>query len=957
MKKLIKTAAALILSAIMMIPQGGFSAAASAEEAAESVSKPVITGYSITSAGGRNISSINQNTKFNIQINFRDLGFRTSDINGAADIDFVKSLDSFEGRVELVTLSSADDSPLAFSVKLQDCIWLGGSSDFSFMLGYFSKGSNYTEMSANITQCVGQESSGGSSSISEPLFRITAEESEAPIKAGDEGSIEFTIKNLGPADVDRILVDVTATDDILITDGTDSHDIKLLFADESDKFKVSYKAADKITAAKQSFTITLRYSYDNGMGDASGSTTETVNLTSEITPAENVYPIVLSEFSYEDKVINPDDDFDAYITLKNIGTADMKDVFLSLTGNGSFVLTEGTSSAYIPLIAKGESKEIRVRIKALGELEAIRQELSVNARYTYVSDSEEHSSTYEKTFNMFAPIAESSAPLPVMTLKSLPEPIEGGAKYRYYVNIENRGGTDMENIRLTLKGSDSVIIVDSTDIAFVDKIAAGGNKSVKFYFMTTADISASNQYVSADITYNYTSAAGKLEQGDCSAQLSVDAKLSGAPELKIFADSSIPEISEDSEYEYTVTVKNLSDRAVRNLAIDFTCSEALFFVEGTDYAFVESIAAGASAQVTVKFRTMEEISSVRQTITADMSYVYGRIAAEMKGEAQSTINIIAEKDDKASGCAAPNIIIRSYDMGAEQIAAGDTFDLSLSFYNTSSVTAVENLIMTVNAGGDLTIYGGGNTYFYPTLSAKGELNEAIPLRALATAATGTSTVSIGFKYDYLDGEQRNTVTGEQTIFVPIYQPDKMTFDVQPPTYSVFSGNETYINVSYLNKGRSDIGNVKAEIVGDVGALSTSKIIGNVLPGGNGSFDFIVIPYMAGECSFTIRFTYEDATLTEVIKEVPVTFLVEEMVWIDPGFNEFPMTMEGEGESDGFPWLIVWIAAGVLVVGGVIVIICVVRHKKKKKSKLTEADIDWEDDLEDLGTVLSDKTKV
>ncbi len=960
MKKLIKAAAALILSVIMILPQG-ITAFAEEGEVTEAVSRPVITGYTITDLNGKELSNISRISKFNIQIDIRDLGLKTSDINGAGDIDFVKSLDSFEGTVESIVLNSEGSAPLSFSVKLSKCSWSGGSDSFGFMLGYLSKGSSYAELSASISECASQGSSdggGGGDYFSEPLFKVTAEEPKLPIKAGDEGELTFRIKNMGLADANQILVDITAPENLVITGGTDSHEVHYLFAEDSAYFTVSYKAMDKITSPKQTFNVSLRYYYETGATEATGSTSVSVSVSSEISAVQRLYPIVLSEFTHEDKEISPNSEFDAYITLKNIGTADMKDIFVNIAGSESFVLTEGTSFLYIPLIEQGQSQRIRVRIKTLNELSSVRQELSVSAKYSYISGSEEISETYDKTFTMLAPIGESMAPLPVVTLKTLPQPIESGTKYRYYVNIENRGDIAMENVRINIKGSDSVIIVDGTDVAFIDKIKAGSDKSASFYFMTTAEITASNQYITASVAYDYTSAAGRREQTEYTAQLSLDAKLSGAPVLKLFGDSSIPSISEDREYEYTLTVKNLSDRAVRDLSIDFTSSDALFFVDGTDYAFVESIAANGSAEVTVKFRTLENISSIRQTITAAMSFVYGRTSAEMKAEAQSTVNLIAEDAAGGSSTAAPNVIIGSYDMGAEQIAAGDAFDLNLSFYNTSSEIAVENVIMTINAGGDLTIYGGGNTYFYPTLSAGGEIAEIIPLRALATAMTGTSTVGISFKYDYVDGDQRNTVTAEQTIFVPIYQPDKMTFEVKSPTYSVFSGNETYITVSYLNKGRSDIGNVKAEIVGDVGALSTSKIIGNIAPGGNGTFDFIVIPYMGGECSFSIKFTYEDATLTEVIKEIPVSFMVEEMVWEDPGYTDFPMTMEGDGSGEGgFPWIILWIGIGIVAVGGIVTVICVVRHKKKKKSRLTEADINWEDDLDDLESVLNDKSKV
>ncbi|MDE6031277.1 MAG: hypothetical protein K2G32_06635, partial [Oscillospiraceae bacterium] len=343
-----------------------------------------------------------------------------------------------------------------------------------------------------------------------------------------------------------------------------------------------------------------------------------------------------------------------------------------------------------------------------------------------------------------------------------------------------------------------------------------------------------------------------------------------------------------------------------------------------------------------------------------ITYSYGVANAEKTAETDGEVSIIAAgaSDPSSSNNAAPNVIIGSYsismeDTPAEQIPAGEAFDLDLTLFNTSSALGVENLVMTVNASGDINIFGGGNTFFYPDMNATGSISETIPLKAMATAATGTSSVSVNLKYDYVDNGSRQTISTDQTIFIPVYQPDKMSFEVQAPTYSVYAGNQVYITTSYLNKGRSDIANIKAELVGDIEALSTSKVIGTVEPGKSGTFDFIVTPYMGGECSFIIKLTYEDATMTEITKELPVTFMVEEMVWDDPGMWDFPMTMEPEGGSGGFPWLILWIGIGVLVVGGVVTLIIVLNVRKKKKKKLTEADIDWEDDLDDI---LSDKNE-
>lgn len=776
----------------------------------------------------------------------------------------------------------------------------------------------------------------------EPFFVAKAESLDKPIRAGDEGYLDVTIESLGVGTTNDIYVEITPPEDITLLDGTNTKIIRggILLNSSRGRISIHYKAKDRITTESLLFNLTLKYLSDDEYGMMTSFQT-TFSVASEISVVDRVYPVVMCDFSLSEKEISPNTEYSGTIKIKNVGTADMKGVFVNLSGGDSFVITDGTGSAFIPEIKMNSEYKLPVKIKTLNEISTIKQDLAMSLQYTYIQGSEERDATYEQTFTMFAPISNGGTPMPRMSLKTLEDPISSGHRYKYYLIIENTGTVDMENVRINMKGSEGIIFVNATDSTFVEKISSGAKKSILVNFQTSADMTSPNQSISVDLNYSYKS-AGKTEQGSDSAVLSVDAAVSGAPVVRVYGDTKNSVIVPNAEYEYTMIIRNFGDIPVKDVYIDFTPSDALYFIDGTEYAHINTIKADSSAEVTVKFRTTANIGSLKQTITAALNYVYGTTSAANHGEAQGTVTLIAAGASEGGNVAAPNLIIGSYDIGAEQIAAGDSFNLELDFYNTSADTKIENIIMTINAGGEIGIFGGANTYYYPTLGAASALHESVALRALATAQTGTSQVSISFKYDYLDGSQRNTATSEQTIFIPVYQPDKMTFDVNVPTWTVYTGNEVYITTSYLNKGRCDISNVKAEIVGDVGALSTSKIIGNVAPGGNGTFDFIVTPYMSGECNFTILITYEDATLTEVSREIPVNFFVEEMMWEDPGMWEEPMLPEEPEEGEKFPWLILWIGIGVVVVGAVVTIICVVAHKKKKK-KLAESEIDWEDD--------------
>ena len=949
MNKLFKAVMAVIVCAVMAV-SGAASAFAETIETADAQSdiesNPVVVNYYLTSTKGKNLTSVSKSTEFNIRITVKDLSVKTNEIGAADDIDFIKSIDRFKCGDSTVSVTSSGSGLLMYTIELSSCKWSGGDTSFGFMVGYLSSG-EYTTLSFDMSECTESVSSSDSDyTAAQPIFRITAGEPSAPIKAGDSGEFTLTVKNMGSVEAERILVEISSSDDILIVDETGSQEIRSLTSGESEKLEIKYKALDKITASKQTFSVSVQYYYDDGANETQGSTTASINLAGEISTTEKVYPVILSEFSLSELELSPNTVYDGTITIRNIGTADMNGAFISLTGSDSFVLTDGTSSFYIDSIKQGGSVTLDVKIRTLNEISSLRQELAMAISYTYVMGSEELDGSYQTEFTMFAPL-DGSEPFPYVTFTQPEEPLSAAAKYRYYLYIENKGDVPMENVVVSISASEGINLIDGTDTAYIESIDGGGKKSVRIMLETAAELLSAYQTLDVRLDYSYT-AAGKRASESQETTVKINSEISSAPVVRITGERLSSAITAGEQFDYTITVTNYGDISVRDIYIDLTASDSLYFLDGTEYAHIDLIRPQKSAEITVSLAAAEQISSFKQTVTANAVYSYGVVTAEKQGTTEASLAIIAAGAADSSDMAVPNIIISAYDMGADQIAAGEDFVLSVDFYNTSSVTAVENLIMTVNAGGDVNIGGGTNTYFYPTLGESGILHEDIQLRALASAETGVSSVTISFRYDYVDGGTRSTASADQTLYIPIYQPDKMTFEVSAPTYTVYSGNDVYITTTYMNKGRSDVSNCKAEIVGDIEALSTSKVLGNLAPGANGSFDFIVTPYVGGQCEFTIKVTYEDAALNEVVKEYPVSFYVEEPVYDSMGWDDYEEWDETYEEEGGFPWAVVWIAAGVLVAGGAVTLIIVIKRKKKgKRKKLTEDDIDWEDDLDDV----------
>lgn len=111
-------------------------------------------------------------------------------------------------------------------------------------------------------------------------------------------------------------------------------------------------------------------------------------------------------------------------------------------------------------------------------------------------------------------------------------------------------------------------------------------------------------------------------------------------------------------------------------------------------------------------------------------------------------------------------------------------------------------------------------------------------------------------------------------------------EIQVPT-SLYVGDEYNLSINFVNKGKTQVYNVTAELRGNMQNSGERNFIGNVASGAEESADFYVTPTEAGQDGRRSGHSYEDASMN--VREVtrPFTIMVEEMPYVDPGID-FPV---------------------------------------------------------------------
>ena len=283
----------------------------------------------------------------------------------------------------------------------------------------------------------------------------------------------------------------------------------------------------------------------------------------------------------------------------------------------------------------------------------------------------------------------------------------------------------------------------------------------------------------------------------------------------------------------------------------------------------------------------------------------------------------------------PNIIITNFAYGGDSVAAGSKFNLDFTFQNKGQVS-VTNMVVTVDGGESFAIAGGTNTFYVDALWAGYAMTQSVPMQALASAKSGAQSVTVNFRYEYVDASARSSSQSDVKISVPISQPDR--FEISDPVVpdQVIAGQENTVTMEYVNKGKGDIANVEATMEGEgFDATMKTQYVGNVASGATGTIGYAFTPHASGELKTTLK----DSAGQTKTKEFPLTIPVTDMQPMDDSGMADPNMDQNANQGLPVPVYVVIVVIAVVII---VVIVLLVRRRRKQKAKKNDIDEDWDD---------------
>lgn len=290
--------------------------------------------------------------------------------------------------------------------------------------------------------------------------------------------------------------------------------------------------------------------------------------------------------------------------------------------------------------------------------------------------------------------------------------------------------------------------------------------------------------------------------------------------------------------------------------------------------------------------------------------------------------IQASSGSEATDAYVPKVIVTGFSTNPTEVIAGEDFTLTITFKNTSSTGAVQNLKAALSSeGGTFNPVSGSSTLFISNLSPGASSSVSIKLHAKADAAPGSYNVNFALSYDAPNTKDNAGVSDTEVVAIPVKQvPKAQVTKMQLQPSEVYVGNDLNVMSTVNNTGKSKLYNVNVK-VSDTGSLFVveEKYLGNLDSGATGNVDLYLTPQMTGSTTLNLDVTYEDENGNTYSASQTADVTVMEKAVMEPGFDD-PSMMPAEDVSGGVGWWL-WVVIA-LVAGGVTALILIKRRKQQ-----------------------------
>lgn len=303
-----------------------------------------------------------------------------------------------------------------------------------------------------------------------------------------------------------------------------------------------------------------------------------------------------------------------------------------------------------------------------------------------------------------------------------------------------------------------------------------------------------------------------------------------------------------------------------------------------------------------------------------------------------------EKTGSAEGTQlrAPGLIVKEFNYGGTSVPAGQPFTLNVTLFATSGEQNLSDVTVTLGLPENVSMANGNSSVYVGSMTP--ESSKELSFEILPSANLTGGVAALQLTMSGVGASDGTKSDGSATITVPVIQPERFEITKVEGAETLMVGEEGYLEVTFVNKGKEAISNLSAEISGEnLRNPGQSQYLGNVQPGTENSAEFTISSDVEGTISGLITLTYENSA--GETKTLTKEYSCNVQPAMDMGGMDMGMEMPVEPmpeENAGLPvwaWIVIVVAAVAVVA---VVVVIVVKKRKAKKLAMLEAEDDDED---------------
>ena len=501
---------------------------------------------------------------------------------------------------------------------------------------------------------------------------------------------------------------------------------------------------------------------------------------------------------------------------------------------------------------------------------------------------------------------------------------KAGETVNLSIPIENVSSTSATNVRVSIAPADSGNFPFEMDKMTFTKYAYSlSGRSVFSYKVKIPSNTKPGTYpINVSLTYegDGDGSIGGSESATIYVKIVNDYK---QPELKLMGlDLPEDKLPVGTSSLIKLRIQNLGDLMIKNVELKLNgfSSQGINLDNWPDIQYVKSLEGHAVKLVEYKLFIDSKVESGTYPLDLNLKYK----DENDKEYTHDTVLYVPVSGKGSTDDLTPRVIIDNYYYPSEYVEAGQTFPLTISFYNTNESTAVKNIKVSLNSDEQIfSPVGSSNSFFIKEIKPQEFSENIINLKAKIDAENRNYNISADIEYQDESGEK---FTEKEMISIPVNQQLNLTISNIEMPPQIFEGSPTSLAVDFYNTGRTIIRNLIIKTEGDFEIQDGTLFIGNLEPGKDNYYDVTIIAHEEGELEGKIIFEYEDGVGTKFTSEQP--FILEVMAYEEPHMMGFENDLDSaEKQSTLKKW---HIAAGILVLIVGLTAFLIIRRRRKKK---------------------------